>query len=273
MRIGPAISILGLLIAACVIAACVIAPCLVVTAAAQAAPASVSLQEQLDAQYKFAKMSPNFAGDRVVLVTPGTLLAMQKGGVLGVPFRSRTVCPSKFQDNSLHASTGFCAGMMKSVSQYFQIGNKVYPLKIEVSLDKGKISFQVVSCDSCNGIDPPTGLKAEVVFEFAKGYLEKAGAGAVEDTIGQVFAISAISNDEPQAQGNAGAGQQQAADQQPAQPEQQAEPQTIQLGQTTDEVQAVMGKPEKIVNLGPKQIYVYKDLKITFMNGKVSDVQ
>ena len=60
MRIGPAISILGLLIAPCVIA-----PYLVVTAAAQAAPASVSLQEQLDAQYKFAKMSPNFAGDSV----------------------------------------------------------------------------------------------------------------------------------------------------------------------------------------------------------------
>jgi hypothetical protein len=27
------------------------------------------------------------------------------------------------------------------------------------------------------------------------------------------------------------------------------------------------------VNLGEKQIYLYKDLKITFINGKVSDVQ
>lgn len=27
------------------------------------------------------------------------------------------------------------------------------------------------------------------------------------------------------------------------------------------------------VNLGAKQIYIYEDLKITFMNGKVSDVQ
>jgi hypothetical protein len=34
-----------------------------------------------------------------------------------------------------------------------------------------------------------------------------------------------------------------------------------------------MGKPDKIVNLGVKQIYVYKDLKVTFINGKVSDVQ
>jgi hypothetical protein len=29
----------------------------------------------------------------------------------------------------------------------------------------------------------------------------------------------------------------------------------------------------KIVNLGPKQIYVYKDLKVTFVRGKVVDVQ
>jgi len=38
-------------------------------------------------------------------------------------------------------------------------------------------------------------------------------------------------------------------------------------------VKAALGPPEKIVNLGAKQIYVYKDLKVTFVNGKVSDVQ
>ncbi len=36
---------------------------------------------------------------------------------------------------------------------------------------------------------------------------------------------------------------------------------------------AALDKPEKIVNLGPKQIYVYRDLKVTFIDGKVSDVQ
>ena len=48
---------------------------------------------------------------------------------------------------------------------------------------------------------------------------------------------------------------------------------SIQLGQTIDEVVAALGQPEKAVNLGSKQIYVYKDLKVTFVNGKVSDVQ
>jgi len=236
-------------------------------AAAQAAP--VSLQEQLAAQYKLVKMTSN----GTVVVEPGTLLAVQKGGVLGVPFKAIAHCPAKFQDNALHPSTGFCAGMMKSVSQYFQRGSKVYPLKIEVNLDKSKISFQVVSCDSCNGVDPATGMKGEVVFEFAKGYLEKAGAPAVEDTIGQVFSIT-TEEEQQQAQAQQGGQEQPAAQQQPAaQAPAQAEPQTIQLGQTTDQVQAALGKPEKIVNLGTKQIYVYKDLKVTFLNNKVSDVQ
>jgi hypothetical protein len=35
----------------------------------------------------------------------------------------------------------------------------------------------------------------------------------------------------------------------------------------------MLGQPEKIVNLGAKQIFVYKDLKVTFINGKVVDVQ
>ena len=62
--------------------------------------------------------------------------------------------------------------------------------------------------------------------------------------------------------------------QQPQQAEQpQAEPQSIEKGMTTDQVEAAMGKPEKKVTLGTKQIYVYKDLKVTFLNGKVSDVQ
>jgi len=223
-------------------------------------PAPVSLQEQLSAQYKLAKMSG------AVVTDAGTPLAVQKGGVISVPWRALVLCPAKFQDNALHPSTGMCAAMVKDVSGYFKTGDKVYPTKIEVNLQKAKISFNVVSCDSCNGVDPPTSMKGQVVFQFPKGYLEKADAGTVENAIGQVFSIG----NETQAQSNQPQGQQE----QPARQEQaQPDPQTIQLGQSTDEVQAALGKPEKIVSLGPKQLYVYKDLKITFVNGKVSDVQ
>jgi hypothetical protein len=51
------------------------------------------------------------------------------------------------------------------------------------------------------------------------------------------------------------------------------EPSTVEMGQTIDQVTASMGVPVRIVNLGAKKIYVYKDMKITFKDGKVADVQ
>jgi hypothetical protein len=34
-----------------------------------------------------------------------------------------------------------------------------------------------------------------------------------------------------------------------------------------------MGPPQKIANLGTRQIYFYKDLKTTLTDGKVTDIQ
>ncbi len=53
----------------------------------------------------------------------------------------------------------------------------------------------------------------------------------------------------------------------------QAAPETIQLGETSDQVRAALGQPVKVVSLGEKQIYLYKDLKVTFVSEKVADVQ
>jgi hypothetical protein len=52
-----------------------------------------------------------------------------------------------------------------------------------------------------------------------------------------------------------------------------AAPTSVSAGQTTDEVIAILGQPKKSVDLGTKKIYVYNDMKITFIAGKVSDVQ
>jgi hypothetical protein len=50
-------------------------------------------------------------------------------------------------------------------------------------------------------------------------------------------------------------------------------PPTLSLGLSIDQVRTIQGEPQKVVDLGPKQIYVYKDLKITFTDGRVSDIQ
>jgi len=51
------------------------------------------------------------------------------------------------------------------------------------------------------------------------------------------------------------------------------EPVNVELGQTIEQVTAALGTPTKVFNVGAKKIYVYKDTKITFNNGKVTDIQ
>jgi hypothetical protein len=50
-------------------------------------------------------------------------------------------------------------------------------------------------------------------------------------------------------------------------------PAEISLGQTIDQVTAILGQPKTVVDLGNKKTYVYKDMKVVFIGGKVSDVQ
>ncbi len=56
-------------------------------------------------------------------------------------------------------------------------------------------------------------------------------------------------------------------------PTSSAPPATIAPGQTPEQVTAILGQPLNIVDLGTKKIYVYKNLKVTFTAGKLSDVQ
>jgi hypothetical protein len=277
-------------------------PFLAFTAAAVMVPfasaQAPSLEEQLAAQYKLVKMGSDTNGYSVV--DKGTVLAIQKGGILGVPYSDNTVLSTKYEGGSVHSPSGLSVMGRKSImghfgkeqsTHLFQVGDKVYPSKIEVNAGKDTVTIGIVACDTCNKTDPPTYNKANVVFQFPKGTLASTNAGAVEDTIGQLLTIStddqgespsadqgggqpaADQGNQPQA-GEQGGAPAAAAPQQPAPQDQPpAEPASIDKGMTPDQVQGALGKPDKIVNLGSKQIYVYKDLKVTFLNGKVSDVQ
>ncbi len=48
---------------------------------------------------------------------------------------------------------------------------------------------------------------------------------------------------------------------------------SIQMGQTTDQVIAIMGKPASVVPGNGTKVYVYQDLRVTFTNGVVTDIQ
>jgi hypothetical protein len=270
---------------------------------------AVSLQEQLQAQYKLAKMGSDSSGYQVV--EEGTVLAVQKGGILGLPYKSSVWPTATYQNGTVKASAAaaaaggkvkdfgskFCglthkcpqtpdAASNETSTKLFKIGDKVYATKIDVKPDKDTVTLSIVSCDTCNKVDPATYNKVNVIFQFAAGSLAKAQAGEVEDTIAQVFTLSDNNSGGDNQQGNnqqGGDQQQQGGDQGQQQAggnngggqdqQQQADPQTVEVGMTPDQVTNALGRPDKIVKLTSKQIFIYKDMKVTFVNGKVSDVQ
>ena len=68
---------------------------------AMASAQAVSLQEQLAAQYKLVKIGSDTSGYSVV--EKGTLLAIQKGGILAVPYGDQNVLANRYEGGTIHA--------------------------------------------------------------------------------------------------------------------------------------------------------------------------
>ena len=167
-------------------------------------------------------------------------------------------------------------------------GEKMWVTKIDVKVeDKQPVVIFELFTDAVNDVRYKGALK----FPYGKG----APDDQVDKLIAEVFTVQPQEAEQKQ---EAPAGQQAAA---PAAPAAEAPapaapaaaqnalpdippppppadqpappPKTISIGQTPDEVIAALGQPEKIVKLAKKETYYYKDLKVIFTAGKVSDVQ
>ena len=252
---------------------------------------SVPLEDQLKAQYTLVKMGWNSGG--AAIVEEGSVLVIKKDGILSVPYGDQPVA-TKYQDGAVRSPSASTMGARGSLmgrvgkqqtTRLFQVGERVYPSKIAVNLPKDQVTVGIVACDSCNNVSPTTFYRADVVFQFTKGSLATSSLSQVEDTIAELLNLDDSPGDQGVGQGGNGndTGHGNSTDQQGGTPgggvgqgQQQApppEPKQIEKGQSPDQVKAALGQPDKIVTFGSKQIFIYKDLKVTFLNGKVSDVQ
>src|ERR1700757_2518943 len=97
-----------------------------------------TLQEQLAAQYKIVKMGSDTSGYSVV--EEGTLLAIQKGGILAVPYSDKSVLSTKYEGGAVHGPSGLMVSGKKALlghfsqtasqgqtTKLFAKGDKVYP--------------------------------------------------------------------------------------------------------------------------------------------------
>jgi hypothetical protein len=179
-------------------------------------------------------------------------------------------------------------------SRDFVNGEKLYVTKITIDRGKDTIEFDLIS-DSYGDAGRYKGL---LKIQFPKKSVTSADLATLDTTIGEVLKIQP--EDANAQQAPAQNAQQPAAPAAPgapaapaaAAPAQQADappppiapppppadeppapPKAISLGQTKDQVVASFGQPKKTAKIGTKEIYFYDDLKVTFVNGKVTDVQ
>ena len=162
-------------------------------ARAQLAP-TASLSDELTAQYKLTKLGVDSTG--ITVTDPGTVLMVQKGGVLGFPPTDVGVLPTKFENGSIHSPNPVLTGVFKQnvSTRFLTAGERVYVTKLDVNMKAAKITFSLVECDTCNGVQNPSNYKAVLAFQFAKGSLESANPADIENTIAQVLAVDSDSN-------------------------------------------------------------------------------
>jgi hypothetical protein len=155
---------------------------------------TATLEDELQKTFKMVTMGSDTDG--VSVVEEGTVLAVQKGGILAVPFSDSSDFKTKYQNGVIHAPGGLVVAGRKAImgkfgsdqtTHLFKKGDKVYPTKISVNMKKDLVTLAIVACDKCNKTDPPTYNKAEVVFVFPKGSLVNATAPSVQKVIAQVF--------------------------------------------------------------------------------------
>jgi len=219
---------------------------LVLPRVSRADDSTKALEEALKAKYELTKTGI----DRVRITKPGTVLVIQKENISGDLASDATFLNNKVENGQIAQAGGFGAILQdKKTSRVFKSGEKVYVFKLDVK--EKYVQFFIVSCETydvnLHGSTRQTRYKSLLTFEFPEGFLATATADTVKKTVDAVIV--------PEGEAKA------------------ASTKTVQLGQTPDEVEGILGRPEKIVELGPKKIYIYKDMKIVFTDGKVADVQ
>lgn len=219
------------------------------------------LKQALETAYPLTKAT----ADNTDIVTAGAVLVLEKDNLqmckvsLPIPthnyYKNGEVTQGGFMGvlNKLgNASLG--GGADATTTRKFVAGEKFWVTQIQV--DNDGVTFQFLS-------DPLQDVRyhATLKFPFPRG--QTPPQDQILATVAQVI----------KADGDAGGDAAAAPGQQEAAAPAPAATQTIALGQTKDQVVQSFGQPTKVVQLGAKEIDYYSDMKVTFTNNKVTNVE
>jgi hypothetical protein len=205
-----------------------------------------ALKEALEAKYGLTKVS----WDKVRVTDPGPVYVVRAEGINADRATDVTTLVNKIVDGHVEQPKGFGASLFsKQTTKQLNPGDRLYLTKIDVK-DNGILLWFISTETSqyeVKGSTKQTRYRAVLGFELAKTLMEPSQVDAIEKIIDPIIQLETDA--------------------------QAANTKTVELGQTPDQVKAALGAPDKVVKLGPKEIYVYKDMKVVFVDGKVSDVQ
>ena len=207
------------------------------------------LRQALEAKYEITQIGI----DHFRITRPGTVIVLQKDGLYANPSTDLGNVTTTVTDGKLSEPSGFGGAFFsknsENTNRTFKAGENLYVTRISVASDS--VRFDVITCETydatIHGNTRQIRYVSTLAFKFAKGFLDTADADAIKKVVDAVII--------PQSEA------------------QMANTKTVELGQTPDQVKTAVGAPDKIIKLGAKEIYVYKDMKVVFVDGKVSDVQ
>jgi hypothetical protein len=252
-----------------------------------------AIEQKLESQYALTQPT----ADKTDIVTAGAILVLntKKGkdnGIIMSPVSSTNPYQNTYKDgkitqNALGKGLGVLdrakhlgASGSAPATRTFVPGEKMWVTNITAKPDG--VIFELFT-DAYADVR----YKAALKFQFAKGTMPSVDQ--VEKLVAEVFKVQPAEDKNAQQQQAPAGGQEQPAPapataDAPTPPVTQAAPlppqggppatKEVSLGQTPDQVVAILGPPGRVLNgRDNKQIYSYKDLKITFTNGQVSDIQ
>jgi hypothetical protein len=235
-----------------------------------------AIQKQLAEYYQTAKAT----ADGTDLVTAGSVLVLQKDHLLMDKVDQPIPSMNFYQKGAISNAGGALKGMktfgalfkfvpgagaaaaasdsaastagVDSIRE-FVAGEKFFVTKIDTRPDSVTLYF--IS-------DPIKDVRyhASLKFPFPRG--TSPSPDDVAALVAEVIKVDDSSQDDkasnqPDKQGAAAA----------------PETKTIAIGQTRDQVVAMFGVPSKIIQLGAKEIDIFPDMKVTFVQNKVVDVK
>jgi hypothetical protein len=245
----------------------------VLTPCAHAQDPRSDLQKKLNSAFVLTRPT----ADNTDIVKAGSILELHQEGLIMYSVANKVAPTWTFKDGRL--GMGFGANMsvdmqLGSVEQ--GVNHLNVPQRKFVSGEKVWITGALIKEDGVilqlySDAYDNVRYFGQIKFPFAKKTIPPADE--MMKTIAEVVTADAPEGSDASAAPPAAAPSQQIAPPPPPADAAPVQPKTISVGQTKDQVVEILGQPGRVAKIGAKEIDYYPDMKVIFVNGKVTDIQ